>query len=122
MKIMFDAHGYIYVHREMSSIDKLSQLLRKRGAIPAARVSSAQARGNAKNYSYWGAVKYEIRIANNGKPSLIPLERASSDRRSYPLAEMDAKNMAQKINGIYVSNMPPGQLRERQAEMILEMV
>ena len=55
---------------------------------------AAQARGAAKSYSYWGAVRYEVRLDRQGHPTHVALERASSDRRSYRLAQSDALELA----------------------------
>lgn len=71
------------------------EILRPYLPIPTVRVSSAQARGAAKQYAYWGAVRYEIRETADGRAvSNIPLERASSDRRSERLAGQDADGIA----------------------------
>ena len=64
--------------------------------IPAARISSAQAKGSAKKYPYWGVVRYEIRVSKTGLPCLYAKERASSDRRSLRLAEKDLDAICEK--------------------------
>jgi hypothetical protein len=71
--------------------------------IPAARCSSAQARGSAKQYSYWGAVTYEIRARQrDGQPVAVARERASSDRRSRHLAELDTEALAESMDAIMI--------------------
>src|SRR5690349_12917656 len=67
------------------------------GPIPTVRVSSAQARGAAKGYAYYGAARYEIRLTKrDGYPANIAQERASSDRRSLRLAKDDADKIAER--------------------------
>lgn len=68
--------------------------IREGGPLRVARVSSAQARGAAGRYPYWGAVRYAVRITRAGHLSSVALERASSDRRSIRLAEKDCDEMA----------------------------
>ena len=80
----------------MTSLELLVTYLQAAGSIRTARVSSAQARGNAKNYAYWGAVRYEVRLDCDGRPVNMPLERASSGRRSYRLAEADCKRLCEE--------------------------
>ena len=73
--------------------------LRTHGPIPAVRVSSAQARGAAKRYSYWGAVRYEIRLRKSDDEIIVTAcERASSDRRSHRLAVADMMDIAEREN------------------------
>lgn len=74
----------------------LADYVAAHGPIPTVRVSSAQARGAAKKYSYWGAVRYELRLTRDGRVANTPLERASSDRRSKRLAERDAELLAER--------------------------
>lgn len=73
----------------MSAISHLAHYIRTHGPIATARVSSAQARGRAKKYSYWGVVRYELRLSRDGRPINVALERASSDRRSERLVDQD---------------------------------
>ena len=68
--------------------------LREGGPLRAVRVSSAQARGAAKKYAYWGATRYHVRIARAGHITCVPIERATSDRRSTAGAERDADALA----------------------------
>lgn len=75
--------------------DLLADLIIQRGPIKTARVSSAQARGNAKRYAYWGAVRYELRLVGPKRlPANVAIERAASDRRSMRLAARDAAALA----------------------------
>jgi hypothetical protein len=72
--------------------------------IPCVRVSSAQARGLAGRYPYWGAVRYVLRLrARDGRPTLYPQGRASSDRRSMRLAHIDAERIARREGRIVVA-------------------
>ncbi len=79
--------------------------------IQCVRVSSAQARGLAKQYSYWGAVRYEIRRNKKGQLTFTAQERASSDRRSRRLAEKDAEEIADKENRWFL-DLNPGPVPE----------
>lgn len=79
-------------------LEALTEILAHIKSIPCVRVSSAQARGKAKQYPYWGAVRYELRLNKKGKPCLYPLDRAYSDRRSKKLAERDAETIAKAEN------------------------
>lgn len=80
----------------MSLQAMLAWHIKKNGTIPTVRVSSAQAKGAAKHYAYWGAVRYEIGVNRAGLPTNRALERASSDRRSRRLAESDAAAIAKE--------------------------
>lgn len=102
-------------------IELLKEYIRKNGAIPCVRVSSAQAKGAAKAYAYWGAVRYEARLRKrDGKPTLVALERASSDRRSQRLAEEDAEKIAENENRVYVWDI--GEISETAARFILSQL
>ncbi len=99
-----------------SALDILTAYIHCHGPIRAARVSSAQARGAAKRYSYWGAVRYQIRLTPHG-PSSIATERASSDRRSKRLADRDCDELEDRENRIRVYTI--GRLCEASANGIL---
>ena len=99
----------------------LADYIRQNGPIPTVRVSSAQARGRAKRYSYWGVVRYEITLANDGTPKHVPLERASSERRSRRLAELDAERFAASKGSIVVW-FAAGKLSESQCAFILSVL
>jgi hypothetical protein len=58
------------------------------------RVSSAQAAGSAKKYSYWGCMHYRIKLDRWGRPISKPLGKASSDQRSRTLILKDAAESA----------------------------
>lgn len=79
----------------MNALEFVAAYLAAGGKILTVRVSSAQARGAAKKYAYYGAVRYELRLVN-GAVSNCALERASSDRRSRALAEADAEQIARR--------------------------
>lgn len=81
-------------------------LLRNKLPIQCVRVSSAKARGLAKKYRYWGAVRYEIRLTRSGI-SAVPCGRANSDRRSYRLAQQDAEDIAGQENRIVIPWLGP---------------
>lgn len=92
----------------------LAAHIRANGPIPTVRVSSAQAHGAAKKYPYWGAVRYEIRLTADGCPANIPLERASSDRRTMAGAQRDADAMAGRVREQRI-----GRLTEDECEVYL---
>lgn len=101
----------------MSMISMLAHHIRTHGPIPTCRVSCAQARGAAKKYAYWGAVRYEIRLTKDGAPTNRPLERASSDRRSLRLAEQDCDAICEREGRVVVDRI--GRLKEAEAEDVL---
>lgn len=99
-------------------IETLAELISSRGPIPTVRVSVAKARGKARNYPYWGAALYEIRLAKkDGAPTNAPLRGASSDRRSLRLAKRDADELAERIGGVRLDTI--GHLTERDAFKVL---
>ena len=93
----------------------LSSIIQINGEIPCVRVSSAQASGAAKKYSYWGAVRYVIRnrIKDN-IPISFAEERASSDRRSLRLAYQDTLDISKEENRLVISSI--GELSENELE------
>jgi len=95
----------------------LADIIRERGPIPTVRVSSAQARGRAKQYSYWGATRYELRLTRDGRVSNHPLERATSDRRSYRLAYLDALYIAGREGRLLVD--PIGVIGPAEEERVM---
>jgi len=101
----------------MTALETLSAILAERGSIPTVRVSSAQARGRAKLYSYWGAVRYRLRLARDGAPIHVACERASSDRRSLRLAHSDASALAASEGRIECQTL--GHLSEQDAADVL---
>lgn len=72
----------------------LRAILAREKQIKTVRVSSAQARGIAKEYAYWGAVRYNIVLGRKNMIINRPLEKASSHRRSKSLAYVDALHIA----------------------------
>jgi hypothetical protein len=99
----------------------LADIIEHEGAIPAARVSSAQARGTAKQYPYWGAVRYEIRRRKaDGMPTAVACERASSDRRSERLAEADRDDLCELEGRIPISGI--GALTDYECERVLAAI
>lgn len=103
------------------SLAALATILAERGPIPTARVSRAQARGRAKQYAYWGAVRYLIVLSADGHPVHRALERAGSDRRSRPLAERDAEDLAERESRL-VLQAGPGRLSAEDADYVLRVL
>jgi hypothetical protein len=101
--------------------ENLANYIKQNGPVPTVRVSSAQAHGRARKYPYWGAVRYQIGLSLDGVPRHIPLERASSDRRSRRLARYDAEKLAAR-EGRIVVDFRIGKLSEEECEYILKMV
>jgi hypothetical protein len=89
--------------RDVLAVQDLHRYLMDGNVVPAVRVSSAQARGRAKRWLYWGAVRYEVRWSpKRGRPTAQAVERASSDRRSRRLAEQDAETLAERTGAIEI--------------------
>jgi hypothetical protein len=93
--------------------------------VPTVRVSAAQAKGKAARYAYYGAVRYAVLLVKDRetgmlRPSHKPLERATSDRRSYRLAKQDAERLAG--NKRIVLESGPGRLSVSDLETLLEEV
>lgn len=101
----------------MACVTVLASLIEAHGSIGAVRCSSAQARGRAKDYAYWGAARYEVRLGVDGYPTCVAQERASSDRRSQGLAEQDADEIA-TAEGRY-RTQTIGKIGEDEAAKIL---
>lgn len=99
-------------------LEILAAVIRASGPIPAARISSAQARGRAKQYSYWGVVPYEIRLNRAGQPTACPRGRASSDRRSYERAVRDLENFCERTGRVPVRGL--GALTAGEAKDVLQ--
>lgn len=95
----------------------LADLIRQHGPIGTVRVSSAQARGRAKKYSYWGAARYELRLTKKREVANLPLEAAGSDRRADWLAYRDAKEIADSENRLMVQTI--GRIGDDEAAEIL---
>lgn len=104
-----------------SALDTLTAMVRDNGPIKTVRVSSAQARGAAKRYAYWGAVRYELRLTKAGTLSHVALNRAGSDRRSVRLAEEDADALAERIDALRC-DLRPGPVDEGDAAAILALL
>lgn len=105
----------------MSDTEVLKRIIRERGPIPTVRVSSAQASGIAKRYPYWGASRGEIRLRkSDGELTVVPVQRASSDRRSERLAEADADAIADREGRIFVQKI--GELDPITAKWVLKNI
>lgn len=100
-----------------AAIVKLTDILHKSRPIPAVRVSTARAKGRARNFSYWDAVRYEIRLDRHGRPTNVALERARSSRRSHRLALRDAAELASTERRVLCHTI--GRLDEAAAEAVL---
>ncbi len=81
--------------------------IRECGPLRSARVSSAQAKGAAKKYAYWGAVRYSVRLTRSGALSHTARERASSDRRSERLAGLDCDALEKSEDRICLGQVGP---------------
>jgi hypothetical protein len=108
-------------YRTTSARARLANYIRKHGPVKTVRVSSAQAKGSAKKYAYYGAARYLIDLNRQGEPTHICLSRARSDRRSFRLAEQDALAIAAE-EGRLVVDYRTGKLNEQQCAMILEQI
>jgi len=64
--------------------------------------------GNAKNYSYWGAKSYRLKMRKDGIYTYRPGKEYGPDRRSYKLAIQDAKQWAAKLHVAYEPNIRLG--------------
>lgn len=102
----------------MGALDQLKRYIEKHGPIKTARVSSAQARGAAKKWSYWGVARYEMYINAKGDVVNRALERAGSDRRSTKLADDDLKTLCEREGRIYVYRI--GTITEYDALRIMK--
>jgi len=86
--------------------DRLATVIRRRRVAGendwrVLRVSSAQARGAAKRYSYYGVALYQLGLGKaDGLPVLRCESGARSDRRSRSLAEKDADEKAAASGGL----------------------
>lgn len=105
------------VASETPALDALAEIIRAAGPIRTARVSSAQARGAAKRYCYWDAVRYEIRLRADGRPSNIASERAASATRSEAKAERMLDALCEREDRIHLHSIGP--LSESDAADIL---
>lgn len=98
----------------------LANWIHEHGPVRCVRVSSAQARGNAKNYPYWGAVRYSVRLTIGGSLTFAAEERATSDRRSEDKADDDARYIADAEDRCYVTFGLPGPVGVVMAETVLD--
>lgn len=88
------------------SVDPLYHYLISGNEIKAFRVSSAQARGKAKMYAYWGVAEYSIVWSDkHAFPVSRALSRAPSSRRVRHLAESDADELAESSGGVVISSI-----------------
>lgn len=100
----------------------VSAWIRERGPIPAARVSSAQARGRAKRYPYWGTARYQIELSISDDRVVVRCCcRAHSDRRVRRLAELDATALAERLCGVVIAQTA-GVLSDEETIQIVEWI
>src|SRR5690606_22627219 len=85
------------------------------GSIGTVRVSSAQ---SSTKYSYWGAVRYELRLTAKGAVTHTATERASSDRRSVAGAKRDARALVAREGRLYLGT-ELGRISEASARGII---
>ena len=100
----------------LSAYDALMDHVRAHGPVACTRASSAQ---SSTQYSYWGAVRAEIRLTKLGWLSLVSLERATSDRRSKLLACEDARRLALRERRVSVGRARLGRVSEEFAARVL---
>jgi hypothetical protein len=93
-----------------TAIEILTELLHVR-PIPSVRVSVARRR------SYWGVVRYEIRLDRNGRPINWPLGAADGERRQVHLADKDAEALAERERRVVCQTI--GALNEHDARSVL---
>lgn len=91
--------------------------IRQHGPIPAARCSSAPSvTSGGHSHSYWGAVRYEVRLrASDDEVIACALSAARTCRSRKRLAERDAEEMAERIGGVVVTSI--GELTDRELAM-----
>lgn len=91
---------------EAEQIAGFVRYLQDGGTLDAVRTSSAKARGNAKNYPYWGTAHYEIRWSTRfGRPTAKGVSAAPSARRSRRLAEQDTERLAGELDAVEISSI-----------------
>ncbi len=103
-------------------IDELIKILRERGPIQTVRVSSAQAKGRAKQYTYWGVVPYELTLTKHGRPHHRALGRASSERRSLRLAFQDGQRLARQTGRVFVGRLHSGRLSNMDCSNAIDIL
>lgn len=103
-----------------NSIEALAAFIKANGPVPAVRVSSAKPRGRAKQYSYWGATRYQIDLGADGSPCNRPLERAGSDRRTRAGAIRDAEALASDEGRVLLQSF--GYLTSDDCEEVLGQI
>jgi hypothetical protein len=103
---------------DITAICQLYQYIKEHGPLGVVRVSSAKARGKAKNYPYWGTAIYSIRVDREGHLTCAVESGASSDRRSLRLAEEDAEDLANS-KGFFRCDYI-GRIKEPMACQIIE--
>lgn len=100
---------------QIGALYELGLMVRAGEVLPCVRVSSAQARGAAKRYPYWGVARYEVRYsARQRGPVVVAVSRARSERRSQRLAEHDAE-----ATGLPVIEQVHGRITPRTAMWVL---
>lgn len=98
----------------------VTEYIQAHGPIKTVRVSEAQAKGRAKRYSYWGAVRYTVRLSRTKQLLNMPVEQASSARRAYRLAVEDANALAVAEDRIHLTRI--GTLTAIEIEHIYDVL
>jgi hypothetical protein len=99
---------------------KLIEVIQTRGPIKTARVSSAQARGFAKKFAYWGVARYQIALGADGQPVNKVVSGASSDRRSLRLVTNDLEDVCSSEVRVKLNRI--GHLSDLDAELVLKQL
>lgn len=110
----------INIDQNISLLANLYRFVKAHGPIHVARTSSAQARGKAKNYPYWGTAHYKIRESSKGGLTCAVVSGASSSRRSYRLAQQDSEALALELGGICWNGI--GEINDLTAECIIKIL
>lgn len=72
--------------------------------IPARRLSSAQARGAAKGYAYYGTAEYRIEWSDKRQAVMArAVSAAPSTRRSLRLAERDIDEECERVGAVRIA-------------------
>jgi len=100
------------------NLTKLAEVIKTRGPIKTARVSSTQC--GACKWNYWDTVRYQIRLARDGMPTNTALERAGFGRRSTRLVQQDLDSLCEREGRIPLSRI--GHLTDSDAGLVLKEI
>jgi len=101
----------------MSSLKTLKEIIVTCGPIPTVRMSVAKARGFAKQFKYFGATRYQLRLSVDGKLINMPLERARSEHRTERACSRRLQALSETERRIPLQTL--GELDEADAEYVL---